>query len=111
MQYIQLNLFDYLAKPIKTEREEDILYAVNHGSGFEKGKIRIFNFYNAKNPTMQQFADFLSEEYGTGGCGCGCEYGSSCDSKGFSFRRYGRKYDFDFVVRLFYYVEKENLML
>ena len=44
----QLDFFSFFDKPYKSETEEDILYAVNHGSGFEKGKIRIFNFYNSK---------------------------------------------------------------
>ena len=65
----QLSMFDLLEKPKKTQYEEDILYAVNHGSGFELGKARILNFYNRQNPSLQQFSQFLCDEYGLGGCG------------------------------------------
>ena len=96
-EYTQLNLIDYVAKPIKTQREEDILYAVNHGSSFEKGKIRILNYYNSKEPSTQEFADYLCEEYGTGGCGCGFEYSDEHRSTHFKFKRQGREYFFNWL--------------
>lgn len=93
----QLSMFDLLEKPKKTQQEEDILYAVNHGSGFELGKARILNFYNRQNPSLQQFSQYLSDEYGLGGCGCGFEYSSNYNANGIEFKRYGREYKFNWL--------------
>lgn len=40
---------------------------IMRGSGFENGKFRIEKFYTEKKPTNKDFADFLKDEYGTGG--------------------------------------------
>lgn len=37
------------------------------GTGFTNGKKRVHEFYQQKNPTNQEFADFLKKEYGTAG--------------------------------------------
>lgn len=37
------------------------------GTGFENGKFRVQQFYHEKKPTNKEFADFLKNEYGTGG--------------------------------------------
>jgi hypothetical protein len=92
----QLDLFALLERPKKTQREEDILYAVNHGSGFELGKARILNFYNRQNPSLQQFSQYLSDEYGLGGCG-GSGYNCSHNANGIEFKRYGREYKFNWL--------------
>ena len=97
-KYIQLDFFDMLSSQPKTEREEDILFAVNHGSGFEHGKIRILNFYNSQEvPNLQTFADYLREEYGTGGCGLGIKYREEHRPTGIHFSRYGRDYSFNWL--------------
>ena len=38
-----------------------------HGSGIEGGKFRIEKFFRENNPDNKTFADFLKNEYGTGG--------------------------------------------
>lgn len=40
---------------------------IMRGSGFEDGKFRIKQFYDEKKPTNKELADFLKNEYGTGG--------------------------------------------
>ena len=37
------------------------------GSGFQGGKFRIQKFYEENTPDTKAFADFLKQEYGTGG--------------------------------------------
>ena len=37
------------------------------GSGFVGGKRRIYMFYTQKHPSRDEFAKFLSKEYGIGG--------------------------------------------
>ena len=51
------------------EREKNAERSQNHvsgGSGMEGGKLRIYEFFSAKH-TPKELADFLKEEYGTGG--------------------------------------------
>ena len=40
---------------------------IDRGTGFVHGKLRVQDFYEKQNPTIQQLADFLKKEYGTGG--------------------------------------------
>lgn len=62
---MQLSLFDdAFANPLEILAEKTLL----QGSGFENGKTRILEFVR-KNPTIQELADFLKDEYGTGGRG------------------------------------------
>ena len=78
----QISLYDILNSqmPSKTDKQELIEKALKRGSGFERGKMRICHEY-FKNPTKQEFANFLCEEYGLGGYGVG-EYGANYDNKG-----------------------------
>ena len=46
--------------------EDEIDHALNHGSGIEGGKGRIYEYFTA-NHTGKEKADFLKDEYGTGG--------------------------------------------
>ena len=46
--------------------EDEIDHALNHGSGVEGGKGRIYEYFTA-NHTSKEKADFLKDEYGTGG--------------------------------------------
>ena len=56
----QISMFGKSAKQQMIERQ------LKTGSGFENGKIRIYNFYFTK-PLISEFAKFLQKEYGTGG--------------------------------------------
>ena len=40
---------------------------IMRGTGFQGGKFRVKQFYDEKKPTNKEFADFLKNEYGTGG--------------------------------------------
>ena len=40
---------------------------IDRGTGFVHGKLRVQDFYEEQHPTIQQLADFLKKEYGTGG--------------------------------------------
>ena len=46
--------------------EDEIAESLSGGSGMEGGKLRIYEFFSAKH-TPKELADFLKEEYGTGG--------------------------------------------
>ena len=46
--------------------EDEIDHALNHGSGVEGGKGRIYEYFTASH-TGKEKADFLKDEYGTGG--------------------------------------------
>ena len=46
--------------------EDEIDHALNHGSGIESGKGRIYEYFTA-NHTSKEKEDFLKDEYGTGG--------------------------------------------
>lgn len=46
---------------------EALAAEIDHGTGFVHGKLRVQDFYEEQHPTVQQLADFLKKEYGTGG--------------------------------------------
>lgn len=48
-------------------RFEELHKEIMRGSGFEGGKFRIAAFFQENHPSNQEFADFLKNEYGTGG--------------------------------------------
>lgn len=80
---LQLTLFDLMGDTSdkeENEKEEFIKHELKRGSGVERGKMRICHEY-AKNPTIDEYAEFLKHEYGTGGYGCG-EYDGWHDAKG-----------------------------
>lgn len=80
LSMFDIHSFDYLLKD-KIQNERDIL--IKKGSGFAKGKLRILAFYNLNNPTNQEFANFLKNEYGQGGCSNGI-YSEQHGEKGIS---------------------------
>ena len=45
---------------------DEIAYTLTRGSGFEHGSFRIYDFYHQEH-TLKEAADFLKNEYGTGG--------------------------------------------
>ncbi|RRD95197.1 hypothetical protein EII15_21980, partial [Bacillus licheniformis] len=46
--------------------EDEVLATISRGSGIDKGKERITKFFK-ENHTLQEKANFLKDEYGTGG--------------------------------------------
>lgn len=48
-------------------RFEELHKEIMRGSGFQGGKFRIAEFFQEHNPNNKEFADFLKNEYGTGG--------------------------------------------
>ena len=46
--------------------DDEVLAAISRGSGIDKGKERITEFFK-ENHTLQEKANFLKDEYGTGG--------------------------------------------
>lgn len=46
---------------------EALAAEIDRGTGFVNGKIRVQDFYEKKNPTIKELADFLKKEYGIGG--------------------------------------------
>lgn len=46
---------------------EALAAEIDRGTGFVHGKLRVQDFYEEQHPTIQQLADFLKKEYGTGG--------------------------------------------
>lgn len=48
-------------------RFEELHKEIMRGSGFQDGKFRIAEFFQEHNPNNKEFADFLKDEYGTGG--------------------------------------------
>lgn len=46
---------------------EALVAEINRGTGFVHGKLRVQDFYEEQHPTIQQLADSLKKEYGTGG--------------------------------------------
>ncbi|MCM1474381.1 MAG: hypothetical protein NC040_10000, partial [Muribaculaceae bacterium] len=66
------------------------------GTGFQGGKLRVQKFYDEKNPTNKEFADFLKHEYGIGGhSGDGEIYFVDYNSKGMFFtHENGEKFKF-----------------
>ena len=67
-------------------RFEELHKEIMRGSGFEGGKFRIEAFFQENNPSNQEFADFLKNEYGTGGhTADGNIFSIAHDSKGIQF--------------------------
>ena len=67
-------------------RFEELHKEIMRGSGFENGKFRIEAFFQENNPSTQEFADFLKNEYGTGGhTADGNIFTVDHDSKGIQF--------------------------
>lgn len=71
-----------IANENNVSRENLIHNEVMRGTGFEDGKFRVADFYQA-NPSKKDFADFLKSEYGIGGhSGDGPVKFADHDSKG-----------------------------
>ena len=71
-----------IANENNISRENLIYNEVMRGTGFEGGKFRVADFYQA-NPSKKDFADFLKNEYGIGGhSGDGPVKFADHDSKG-----------------------------
>lgn len=67
-------------------RFEELHKEIMRGSGFEGGKFRIAAFFQENHPSTQEFADFLKNEYGTGGhTSDGNIFSVDHDSKGMQF--------------------------
>lgn len=67
-------------------RFEELHKEIMRGSGFEGGKFRIEAFFQENHPSTQEFADFLKNEYGTGGhTSDGNIFSVDHDSKGMQF--------------------------
>lgn len=67
-------------------RFEELHKEIMRGSGFEGGKFRIEAFFQENHPSTQEFADFLKNEYGTGGhTSDGNIFSVDHDSKGIHF--------------------------
>lgn len=65
---------------------EALTAEIDRGTGFVHGKLRVQDFYEEQHPTVQQLADFLKKEYGTGGhSGEGKISLVDYDSKGLTF--------------------------
>lgn len=89
----QLSIFDSFDEQTKDDESEqdklikDILCG---GSGVEGGKIRIYDTYQ-KDPTVDEFAKFLSHEYGIGGRSGPNEPTEMHDGKGISITSADKK--------------------
>jgi len=64
----QPTLFNFMDTQEQSAEEALIERQLKYGSGVEHGKFRIFDEYN-ENPSAKAFAEFLKDEYGTGGHG------------------------------------------
>ena len=70
----------------EVDRFQELHKEIMRGSGFEGGKFRIAEFFENNNPTNKEFADFLRDEYGTGGhTADGNIFMVDHDSKGMQF--------------------------
>ena len=68
------------------DRFQELHKEIMRGSGFEGGKFRIAAFFQENHPSTQEFADFLKNEYGTGGhTSDGNIFSVDHDSKGMQF--------------------------
>lgn len=68
------------------DRFQELHKEIMRGSGFEGGKFRIAAFFQENHPSNQEFADFLKNEYGTGGhTANGNIFSVDHDSKGIQF--------------------------
>jgi hypothetical protein len=72
--------------------QQDIDDELRRGSGFARGKVRISEFYQS-NPDTKAAAEFLKQEYGTGGHSVAYQNGASglidYNAKGLHFRQWG----------------------
>lgn len=67
-------------------RFEELHKEIMRGSGFQDGKFRIAEFFREHHPNNKEFADFLKDEYGTGGhTADGNIFMIDHDSKGMQF--------------------------
>ena len=68
------------------DRFQELHKEIMRGSGFAGGKFRIAEFFQENHPSTQEFADFLKNEYGTGGhTSDGNIFSVDHDSKGMQF--------------------------
>lgn len=68
------------------DRFQELHKEIMRGSEFENGKFRIEAFFQENHPSTQEFADFLKNEYGTGGhTADGNIFSVDHDSKGIQF--------------------------
>lgn len=65
---------------------EALAEEIDFGTGVEHGKIRIQNFYDEKQPSLNELANFMKKEYGIGGhSGNGNIFSVDHDSHGITF--------------------------
>ena len=68
------------------DRFQELHKEIMRGSGFAGGKFRIAEFFQENRPSTSEFADFLKNEYGTGGhTSDGNIFSVDHDSKGVQF--------------------------
>lgn len=68
------------------DRFQELHKEIMRGSEFENGKFRIAEFFQENHPSTQEFADFLKNEYRTGGhTSDGNIFSVDHDSKGMQF--------------------------
>lgn len=68
------------------DRFQELHKEIMRGSEFENGKFRIAEFFQGNHPSTQEFADFLKNEYRTGGhTSDGNIFSVDHDSKGMQF--------------------------
>jgi hypothetical protein len=79
-----------------TPQEKLIEHELQYGSGFQDGKFRIYEKYFA-DPTVNEFAEFLKHEYGTGGHSGG-ETEQWHDAKGLTMKLRNRQHPENEVV-------------
>ena len=79
------------AIPEATEQDEDekkcVRFMIEHGSGFEGGKVRIYaaaKLWSRDEP--KRFAEFLKNEYDVGGCSMPGKWFMDHDARGIVFR-------------------------
>ncbi|MBR3042985.1 MAG: DUF3849 domain-containing protein, partial [Oscillospiraceae bacterium] len=63
----QLSLFGEPEPTAPDRRRELLLKEVGRGTGFENGKLRVYDCIHEKQATAAELADFLKKEFGIGG--------------------------------------------
>ncbi|MEE3402717.1 MAG: DUF3849 domain-containing protein, partial [Acutalibacteraceae bacterium] len=63
----QLSLFGEPEPTAPDRRRELLLNEVGRGTGFENGKLRVYDCIHEKQATAAELADFLKKEFGIGG--------------------------------------------
>ena len=53
--------------PVVDDKMQFLRDDLRRGSGFQNGKLRIAEYFDKNHPKDAVFADFLKDEYGTGG--------------------------------------------